>query len=90
MQIQQITYYRAVKPPTLRQFVHRMAVAEIMEESKGEKGTGIDYETGRLSPLSAIKAKELLRGLKADELMKLHPSWVEEYNRRYANDQRSL
>jgi len=86
MQIQQITYYRAVKPPTLRQFVHRMAVAEIMKESKGEKGTGIDYETGRLSPLSAIKAKELLRGLKADELMKLHPQWIEEYNKRYENE----
>jgi len=85
LQIQEIRYFRLVKPPTLRQFLHRKAVADVMQKVKGETGTGFDPETKRITPLSAIKAKEMLRGMKAEDLMKSKPEWVEEYRRKYGN-----
>lgn len=86
MKIQQITYYRIVKPPTLKQYLHRRAVREVMSSVKGETGVGIDKDTNRPVPLSAIKAKEMLKGTKADDLMRLHPGWVEDYRREYGTE----
>ena len=85
LQVQQITYFRIVKPPSLKQYLQRRAVAEAMKQVKGEKGVGIDPETQRMSPLSAIKAKELLKGTKAEDLMRLHPDWVEDYKREHGS-----
>lgn len=82
-QVQQITYYRIVKPPSLKQYLIRRAVAVTMRKVEGEVGVGIDPETHRRSPLSAIKAKELLKGIKAENLMSEHPEWVEDYRREY-------
>jgi hypothetical protein len=82
-EIQQITYLREVKPPTLRQYLQRRNVKEVMEQVKGETGIGVDPETKRNTPVSAIKAKEMLTGVTADELMKLHPDWIKDYEKEY-------
>ena len=84
-QIQQITYLRVIKNPTLKQYLHRRSVSETMQQVKGETGTGFDRETNRSIPLSALKAKEMLRGTNAEDLRRLHPSWVEDYRREYGN-----
>jgi hypothetical protein len=82
-QIQIITYYRTPKPPTLKQFVHRKFVHQVMEQVKGENGTTEDPVTRRTAPVSAVKARDLMKGKKAEELIAEHPDWVEEYKREY-------
>ena len=82
-QIQKIEYYRIVKPPSLKQFIHRKAVAQAMKQVQGETGVGIDPDTRRPTPISAIKAKELLKGVTAEDLMRLHPDWIEDYRREH-------
>lgn len=88
--IQTVTYHRLVRPPTLKQWIYRKAVAELMVQVKGETGTDLDPETGRLAPASAIKAKELMKGLNAEKLIAEHPDWVKEYETtdwsKYAED----
>jgi hypothetical protein len=82
-QLQKIEYFRVVKNPTLKQFLHRRHVQEVMQQVKGETGMGTDPDTKKNTPVSALKAKELLTGVNADDLMKLHPDWVEDYNKEY-------
>ena len=84
-QIQEIRYFRTLKAPTLKQFLHRRVVAQVMSSMKGEVGTGIDPGTGRVTPISAIKAKEILKGINADKIIADHPDWVEDYRREYPN-----
>ena len=81
--VQEIRYFRTVKAPTLKQYLHRRAVSDVMSQVKSETGLGRDTETGRIIPISAIKAKEMLKGVKAEDLMKLHQDWVEDYRREY-------
>ena len=83
VQVQQITYFRVLKPPTLKQFMIRRAVAQAMKQVQGETGVGIDPDTRRPTPISAIKAKELLKGVTAEDLMRLHPDWIEDYRREH-------
>lgn len=85
LRIQQITYYRVVKPPTLKQFLHRKFVKETMAQIKGKSGVEQDPLTGRPAPASAVKAREMMQGKKAEELMTEHPEWVEEYKKEYGD-----
>jgi len=79
--LQQITYFRELKPPTLKQYVHRRAVRETMQKLEGETGVKIDPESNKQMPISAIRAKELLKGQRAEDLIREHPEWVEDYRR---------
>ena len=79
--LQKIEYYREVRPPTLKQYVFRRAVREKMAELKGQTGVTINPETGRPIPVSALAAREALRGLSAEQLLKEHPEWREDYER---------
>jgi len=75
-----VEYYRVIKPPTLKQWVYRRAVRQAMAAIRDQKGVTLDPETGRPIPVSALAAKEALKGLTAEQIMEEHPEWVEEYN----------
>jgi len=75
------SYFKMIKPPTLKQYLQRRFVREVMSQVKGENGVSVDAGTGRKAPASAIKAKELMQGKKAEVLMTEHPEWVEEYKK---------
>jgi len=77
IRLQKIEYYRAVKPPTLKQFLLRKAVSEISKEIKGT--VGVLTEQGRLMPNSAKAFKDKLAGLTAERIAELHPEWAKEY-----------
>jgi hypothetical protein len=82
-ELQKISYFRKVKAPTLGQYLHRRHVQEVMGQVKGETGIGTDPETKKNTPVSALKAKEMLTGVTADDLMKLHPDWIKDYEKEY-------
>jgi len=81
IKLQEIKYYRQVRPPTLKQYVHRRAVREKMAEIKGQTGVITNPGTGRPIPVSALAAKEALKGLTAEQILKEHPEWREDYER---------
>ncbi len=83
IKVQIITYARQVRPPTLDQFLYRRAVKEAMASIKGQDGITVNPETGNPVPISALAAKEALKGLTAEKLAKTHPEWVGEYNREH-------
>jgi hypothetical protein len=83
VQLQQITYFRQVKPPTLKQYVFRRAVQERMAKVKGQTGVTVNPENQRLIPASALAAREALKGLTADQLLKEHQEWVADYKETY-------
>ena len=83
IKLQEIHYFRQVRPPTLKQFLYRRAVQEKMAEIKGKVGVTVNTETGVLIPESALAAKEALKGLTAEQILKEHPEWAEEYKQRY-------
>jgi len=80
IQLQQITYYRQVKPPTLKQYLYRRAVREKMAEIKGKVGTTINPETQLPIPESALAAKQALKGLTTEQILAQHPEWKEDYD----------
>lgn len=84
-ELELIQYYREKKPPSLKQFVHRKHVSEIMTRLKGADGIERNPSTGRNAPVSAIKARELLKGKTSEYLIAEHPEWVEEYRKEYPN-----
>ena len=81
IQLQKITYYRQVRPPTLKQYLHRRAVQEKMAEIKGKVGVTVNPGTGLPIPESALAAKEALKGLTAEQILAQHPEWKEDYER---------
>jgi len=81
IKLQQITYYRQVRPPTLAQFLYRRAVKEKMAEIKGKVGVTINPDTGLPIPESALAAKEALKGLTTEQILAQHPEWKEDYER---------
>ncbi|MBA7522699.1 hypothetical protein ES705_14819 [subsurface metagenome] len=83
IKLQKIEYYRQVRPPTLAQYVYRRAVREAMEKLKGRVGVTVNPATGVPIPESALAAKEALKGLTAEQILKEHPDWVDEYNREH-------
>ena len=76
-----VEYYRQVKPPTLDQFLYRRAVQEAMAKIKGKVGVTVNPDTGIPIPESALAAREALKGLTAERILKEHPEWEEEYER---------
>lgn len=83
IKLQQITYYRQVKPPTLKQFLYRRAVKEAMERVKGKVGVALNPDTGLPIPESALAAREVLKGLTTEKILAEHPEWGEEYEREF-------
>lgn len=84
--VELIAYIREKRPPTLSQFVHRKHVGKIMSQVKGEGGVVNDpRRTGKRIPASALKARELIKGKKSEDLIAEHPEWVEEYKREYGD-----
>ncbi len=81
IELQQITYYRRVRPPTLAQYLYRRAVKEAMDKAKGKIGVTINPDTGLPIPESALAAKEALKGLTAEQILATNPSWKEDYER---------
>ena len=81
IQVQKIEYYRQVKPPTLKQYLYRRAVREKMATIKGKTGVTINPDTGLPIPESALAAKQALKGLTIEEILREHPEWEEEYER---------
>lgn len=79
VQVQEITYFRAVKPPTLAQYLYRRAVKEEMAKLKGQTGVTVNPETNRPVPVSALSVKATLKGLTAEKILKEHPEWEGEY-----------
>jgi hypothetical protein len=79
IQLQEIKYYKQIKPPSLKQFLFRRAVKEKMSLIKGQ--TGVIIENGRPIPVSALAAREALKGLSADKILQEHPEWREDYER---------
>ncbi len=81
-ELEQITYVRVRKDPTLKQFLVRKAVAEAASRTRGQ--TGVMISGGRPMPASAALIKDYLPNLKdTDSLMREHPEWVEEYKQKY-------
>ncbi len=79
--IVEVRYWREVKPPTLKQYVYRRAVKEAMDQVKGKTGITVSDDTGHPIPVSAVAAKDLLKGLTAERLLEIHPEWKEDYER---------
>ena len=76
-----VEYYRQIKPPTLAQYVYRRAVQQEMAKIKGKIGVSLNPESGLPIPVSALAAKEALKGLTAEQILAQHPSWKEDYER---------
>jgi hypothetical protein len=82
-ELEQITYLRRKKPPTLKQFLVRKSVAMAASGAKGETGVTTGPH-GAVIPKSAVKIKEALAGLKDSEsIAQSHPEWVEEWRESY-------
>ncbi len=81
IKLQQITYYRQVKPPTMAQYLYRRAVKEKMAEIKGKVGVTVNPDTGLPIPKSALAAKQALKGLTIEKILEQHPKWKEDYEK---------
>ena len=88
VKLQKIEYYRQVKPPSLAQFLYRRAVKETMAKIKGQVGVTINPDTGVVIPVSALSAREALKGLTAESILELHPEWEQDYNMLYGASER--
>ena len=81
IKLQKITYFRQVRPPTLAQYLYRRAVKEKMAEIKGRVGVTVNPGSGLPIPESALAAREALKGLTAEQILKAHPEWKEDYKK---------
>jgi len=90
LEIEEIRYYRVKRPPTLKQYVFRRAVKERMAEIKGQLGVTINPDTSRPIPVSALAAREALKGLTAERILVEHPEWKEEYEREFGGEARNI
>ena len=81
IQVQEIHYFRQVRPPTLKQYLLRRAVREEMAKVKGQVGITINPETSLPIPVSALAVKEALKGLTADRILQEHPEWRDDYEK---------
>jgi len=81
IKLQQITYYRQVRPPTLAQYLYRRAVKEAMEKVKGKVGVTVNPDSGLPIPESALAAGKALKGLTTERILAEHPTWKEDYKR---------
>jgi len=81
-EIEQITYFREKKPPSLAQFLVRKATALASEAARGQTGT-VTTPDGRLMPRSAKVMKDALPDRRPETMAALHPEWVQEYEEKY-------
>jgi len=81
IKLQKVEYYRQVKPPTLAQYLFRRAVKEAMAQVKGKTGVTVNPDTGVPIPVSALAAKQALKGLTAKQILAGHPEWKKDYER---------
>ncbi len=81
IKLQQITYYRQVRPPTLAQYLYRRAVKEKMAEIRGKVGVTVNPDTRLAIPESALAARKALKGLTAEQILTENPTWKEDYER---------
>lgn len=81
VKLEKIEYYRQVRPTTLKQYLYRRAVKEMMALIKGRVGVTLNPDTGIPIPESALAAKEALKGLTAEKIAKEHPEWREDYEK---------
>ena len=79
IRLQKIEYYRQLKPPSLAQYLYRRAVKEKMAEIRGQVGVTVNPDTGLPVPVSALAAREALKGLTAEQILAEHPEWEAEY-----------
>ena len=76
-----VSYLRKKKPPSLKQFLIRKKVQELMKE---KHATGFDYlPDGRPVPKLASELKNSMKGMSAEKIAKEHPEWVNEYNKSF-------
>jgi len=81
-ELEQITYLRQKKAPSLAQFLVRKAIAQAAAGARG--ATGKVTVGGRLMPASALRIKQDLPDLKDTEALAAeHPEWVREYEEKY-------
>ncbi len=80
--LEQVTYLRQIKPPSLKQFIRRKATKSAAEEAKGQTGTVV--VDGRLVPRSSVIMQEKLK-VDTHVLASQHPEWVKEYDEEYGN-----
>ena len=77
VELDQITYYRVRKPPSLKQYLVQRNVALASSQVSGKTGTKrID---GNLMPKSASELKKSLTGITADIVAERNPEWVRDY-----------
>lgn len=85
LKLQEVHYFREVKPPTLKQFVFRRAVQEAMSNIKNVDGIALNPETGHPVPASALAAKQALKGLTSDKILRMHPEWENDFKEKYGH-----
>ena len=83
MEFEKIVYYRQKRLPTLKQYLLRRKVAQVMSDIADRRGTVLDPETQRSIPRTAHLAKELLKGLTSDKIGLENPSWKDDYAKEY-------
>lgn len=81
IKLEQITYLRQKKDPTLAQFIRRKATTAAAKEAKGQNG--IVIVEGRPIPRSSVIMQEKLKR-DTNELAEEHPEWVDEYKEIYS------
>lgn len=81
--LKEIKYWRVIKPPTLKQYLHRRNVAAVMASLEGETGVSINPENRQPIPRAALKTQQLLKGVTAEKVAELHPDWVEDWRKEY-------
>lgn len=80
IELEQITYLRQKKDPTLKQFIRRKATQAAAQEAKGQTGTVL--VEGRPVPRSSVIMQEKLK-VDTHVLAAEHPEWVNEYKEVY-------
>ena len=52
-----------------------------MATVKGKDGVTVNPDTGLPIPVSALAAREALKGLSTEKILAEHPTWKEDYER---------
>ncbi len=83
IKLQEIRYYRQVRPPSLKQYAVRRAVKEAMATVAKVEGIVLNPVTGHPVPASALAAKGALKGLTSEKILTEHPEYRQEYEEKY-------
>ena len=83
IRFQKVQYYRQIKPPTLKQYLYRRKMAEVMHGLGNQTGVTFDKEINKLIPLTASLARKSLKGLTSDKIADDHADWVSDWRTKY-------